>query len=152
VADDPDPVVRAGAAGRLLSCDGPAHLGGWSMDFGGPHAGAADPSAALEAFLRLELFGLPATGYRPAASDGGRQLFVYAVDDEPKVTVIVADAAVVDGELPAPDGWAPTSTITSFPGPERCDWQSVTFMHLDGRQYLRDPEHRLTRDCPALRR
>jgi hypothetical protein len=40
----------------------------------------------------------------------------------------------------------PTSTITSFPGAEHCDWQSVTFLHLDGRQYLRDPEHRLVRE------
>lgn len=38
----------------------------------------------------------------------------------------------------------PTSTITSFPGPDHCGWQSVTFLHLEDRQYLRDPQNLLT--------
>lgn len=29
-------------------------------------------------------------------------------------------------------------------GDAHCDWQTVTFLHLDGRQYLRDPQHLLS--------
>lgn len=32
-----------------------------------------------------------------------------------------------------------TRAIVSFPGPEHCNWQSVTFLHLGDEQYLRDP-------------
>lgn len=172
VADDPDPVVRAGAAGRQVDCDGAVHLGGWAPDFGGPHQGAEDPEFALKAFLDQGLFGLPTTGYGQAADVDGRVLFTYDVNGEAKVAVIVADAAT-GAELTVPDGWGietfatcdpaeygpaaddelrqtvwtdrdgarvPTSTVTSFQGPEHCDWQTVTFLHLEDRQYLRDPE------------
>lgn len=182
VADDPDPLVRAGAAARFVSCDGRIHTGGWSYDFGGPGAGATDPAAALEAFLGQGLFGLPATGYRQAAARDGRVLLVHEVDDRARVAVVVADAGTVDAELPATEGWVvetfagcnpaefdpstddelpqtvwtdhdgdrvPTSTITSFPGPAHCDWQSVTFLYLDDRQYLRDPQHRLAMETVA---
>lgn len=181
VANDPDPVVRAGAAGRLVSCDGPVHLGGWSPDFGGPGP-AAGPRAALETFVGQGLFGLPATGYREAASDDARVLYVYAAEGEPKVTAIVADAAAVEAELMVSKGWVietfatcdpaeyapsaddelrqtvwtdrdgdrvPTSVVTSFAGPEHCGWQSVTFLHLDDGQYLRDPDHHLTGETVA---
>jgi len=33
--------------------------------------------------------------------------------------------------------------VTSFQGAAHYDWQSVTFLSLDDRQYLRDPEHGL---------
>lgn len=181
VADDPDPVVRAGAAGRFIACAGPVHLGGWSADFGGPGP-AADPHGALEAFLSQGLFGLPTTGFREAAHDQGRVLFTYDVDTEAKVAVIVADVASAEVKPGASEGWVvetfatcdpaeydpsaddellhavwtdrdgnrvPTSTITSLPGPEHCDWQSVTFLHLDGRQYVSDPEQRLTNETVA---
>lgn len=175
VADDPDPVIRAGAAGRLVRCEGDVHLGGWSPDFGGPGP-ESDPDAALEAFLDQGFFGLPSSGYRKAATDRGRVLFSYDVEGAARVTVVVADASVVQEELMVSEGWVvetfatcdpaeyaaseddelrqtvwtdrdgrriPTSVVTSFQGPEHCGWQSVTFLRLDGRQYLRDPEHRL---------
>ena len=176
VADDPDPAVRAGAADGFVDCDGPVHLGGWSLDFGGPGP-ASDSHRALEKFLAQDLFGLPNSGYDRAATDEGRALFTYEVEGAARVAVIVADAAIVDAELDVSDGWVvetfatcdpaeyapteddelrqtvwtdtdgervPTSAVTSYQGPEHCDWQSVTFLHLDERQYLRDPEHRLT--------
>lgn len=173
VADHPDPLTRAGAAGLKVECEGSAHLGGWAPDFGGPAVGASDPEGALQAFLDQGLFGLPQDGYEPAASEPGRVLFTYTVDSDPKVAVIVADSTVVDDPLTVDSGWGietfatcdpadhapatddqlgqtvwtdrdgdrvPTSTITSFPGPAHCGWQSVTFLHLDDRQYLRDPQ------------
>ncbi len=39
----------------------------------------------------------------------------------------------------------PTTEIVSFPGPEHCDWQDITFLHVGrddperGEEYLRDP-------------
>jgi hypothetical protein len=177
VADHADPVVRAGAAGRQVACDGPVHLGGWAPDFGGSAAGAVDAAAAVDAFLAQGLFDLPATGYAPAGSADGRVLFTYEVDGAAKVAVIVADAGIHDHELTASEGWVvetfatcdpaeygasaddelhatvwtdrhgervPTSSVTSFPGHEHCGWQSVTFLHLGDRQYLRDPELLLT--------
>ena len=173
VADHPDPLTRAGAAGLKVACDGPAHLGGWAPDFGGPSVGAPDPEGALQAFLDQGLFGLPQDSYEMAASEPGRVLFTYTVDSDPKVAVIVADSTLVDEQLTVDSGWGietfatcdpaeyapatddelgqtvwtdrdgtrvPTSTITSFPGPAHCGWQSVTFLHLDDRQYLRDPQ------------
>ena len=38
----------------------------------------------------------------------------------------------------------PTSEIFSYPGPEHCDWQTVTFLTLGPRQFVRDPEGKLT--------
>lgn len=34
----------------------------------------------------------------------------------------------------------PTDILHSHPGPAHCDWGSVTFLWLEGRQYLRDPD------------
>ena len=106
VADDPDAFVRAGAAGRMVDCDGPVHLGGWTLDFGGPTVGAADPHAALETFLDTGLFGLPRDGYQIAATESGRALFTYEVGRSRKVAVIVADGTTVKEQVGAPDGWA----------------------------------------------
>ena len=41
-----------------------------------------------------------------------------------------------------PDGVpAPTTDIVSYPGPEHCDWQSMTFLTLDDRRtYVRHPQ------------
>lgn len=34
----------------------------------------------------------------------------------------------------------PTSKVTSFTGPSHCEWTTVTFLVLNDRQYVRDPE------------
>ena len=34
----------------------------------------------------------------------------------------------------------PTTTIESWKGPEHCDWQSMTFLHLGGAVYVRNPQ------------
>lgn len=34
----------------------------------------------------------------------------------------------------------PTTTIESRKGPEHCDWQSMTFLHLDEATYVRNPD------------
>lgn len=34
----------------------------------------------------------------------------------------------------------PTTAIESWEGPEHCDWQSMTFLHLGGAVYVRNPQ------------
>jgi hypothetical protein len=41
--------------------------------------------------------------------------------------------------LDANDQLAPPDTIHSSPGPGHCGWESMTFLWLDGAQYIRDP-------------
>lgn len=115
VPDHPDPVVRAGAAGVKVDCDGPVHLGGWTLDAGGPSDSAADPQSALQAFLDEGLFGLPTNGYEQVASEPGRVLFNYQVEGRPKVAVIVVDGTAVDEPVAAPDGWAFETFATCNP-------------------------------------
>lgn len=115
VADDPDAFVRAGAAGRMVDCDGPVYLGGWALDFGGPTVGAPDPQAALETFLDDGLFRLPRDGYQLVATEPGRALFTYEVGRSRKVAVIVADGNVVKEQVSAPDGWAAEVFATCDP-------------------------------------
>lgn len=114
VADHPEPAVRAGAAGQQVSCDGPVHLGGWAADFGGPHEGAADPQAALEAFLDQGLFGLPSSGYGLASSQGDRVLFTHEVEGAAKIAVIVVDGGA-EQMLGVPDGWVIETFATCDP-------------------------------------
>lgn len=78
----------------MVDCDGPVHLGGWALDFGGPTVGATDPHAALETFLDTGLFGLPRDGYQLAATESGRALFTDEVGRSRKVAVIVADGTI----------------------------------------------------------
>lgn len=42
------------------------------------------------------------------------------------------------------DGRAvPTTTIESWTGPQHCDWQSMTFLHVGKAEYVRDPHPEL---------
>ncbi len=118
------------------------------------------------------LGGLPATGYDVAAADGDRVLLALEHDGTRVAAFVVQDGvtdwdgnegwgvrsyAVCDlSELPpavaAAQGtgvWTDadgervaTSEVSSFPGPEHCDWQDVTFLQVGegrgGQQYLRD--------------
>lgn len=169
VADAPDPADRAGAAADFLECEYEISQGGWSMDFGWSSNGA-DPESALVEFVGGGLFPLPADGYVLAGRDEGRRLYTYSVDGEAKVAVVVADGATVSLEgdgwgvetfascdpaefdpaaddqlsidvwLDADGNSVPTSIISSSQGPEHCEWQSVTFLWYEDRQFIGDPE------------
>lgn len=103
VGDHPDPRIRAGAAGRLVACDGPVHLGGHFAEF--EEGWSADPDGALNRFLDELIRSVPSTDYRPAAESRGRVLFTHDVDGVPKVAVIVANAAIVETGSASTDGW-----------------------------------------------
>jgi hypothetical protein len=165
IADAPDPADRAGAAAEYVECTYAISNGGWSRDFG-PSGNAADPDGALDQFLGMDLFSLPDDGYVAVGRDTDRLLHTYSVDGTPKVAVIVANSAdsnrawtvetyatcdpaeydpSTDDELPV-DIWldsegnrVPTSTVTSYEA-QHCGWESVTFLTINDRQYLGDPD------------
>jgi hypothetical protein len=111
---------------------------------------------------------LPQDGFVVERVDGDRALLSYDVDDRTKVAVIAADGIrdwnddegwgveswgqCDPAELPASvtdalgitvwsdgDGErVPVDTLTSYAGPEHCDWQDITFLIFAGSTYLRD--------------
>jgi hypothetical protein len=117
-------------------------------------------------------YQLPEAGYRVEREDGDRVLLSYDVGGRTKIAFVAADGVRDwnddDGwgieswsrcdpaELPADvtdalgiGVWedaaghrAPTTRIRSFQGPEHCDWQDITFLHIgpqrDAEEYLRD--------------
>lgn len=118
------------------------------------------------------LLQLPRDGYRVEREDDGRVLFSYDVRGQTKVAFIAADSIrdFNDDEGWGIETWAqcdpsefpasvtdalgiqvwedaagdrvPVANVQSYPGPEHCDWQDITFLTLDTengeRQYLRD--------------
>lgn len=168
VADAPDPADRAGAAANYIDCSYRISNGGWSRDFG-PSGNGSDPDGALGRFLDMDLFALPEEGYAPVGRDADRLLYTYSVEGSPKVAIIVAGPTTasdsshgwtvetyatcdpaeydpsIDDQLSV-DVWfdsegnrVPTSIVTTYRGAEHCDWESVTFLVFDDRQYIRDP-------------
>ncbi|HET6166811.1 MAG TPA: hypothetical protein VFE07_08285 [Marmoricola sp.] len=122
----------------------------------------------------------PHEGYRVERRDGGRVLFSFDVGGRTKVAFIASDdvrdwkhhtgwgieswAQCDPAELPdsatgsfAVDVWTdasgarvPVSTVTSWPGPEHCDWQDIIFLELGSdasgsaqQEYLRDTRGKL---------
>lgn len=105
VPDHPDPVVRAGAAGRFVRCDGPVHSGGWTVDFGGT-SGDETPRSALDTFVAGGSFSaLPRDGYGMVGIDAARALFTYEVDGRARVAVVVADSRAGIELEGGEDGW-----------------------------------------------
>ncbi|GCB43608.1 hypothetical protein SNL152K_893 [Streptomyces sp. NL15-2K] len=162
-------LTGSGAAGRALECDGPVHAGGSGEEWGEGDGGST-PEEGLK--LHFDLEGeIPRSGYRVEREADGRVLYSFDVDGRTKVAVVVAKdrknrpdwgpeshAACDPAELPASvtDSWKaeiwtdedgnriPTTTVSSYAGPEHCDWQSAHFLYLgrgeDSSQYVRDPK------------
>lgn len=165
--EDGDAQESAGAAGRALECDGAIRAGdagdAWSKGDGG-----STPEEGLKAYFDIYKPELPERGYRVERSEGDRVLFSYDVGGRTKVAVVVAkdqprrpgwgpetSASCDPSEFPA--NWTkshgyeiwtdryghrvPTTSVSSSPGAEHCDWQSAHFLDLGryGRQYGRDP-------------
>ena len=171
---DEDSVQGGGASVLALECAGKPYRGGSGDDGWGSSDGEDSPDQALSALLSDELSGsLPGRGYRVEHKAGGRVLYSYDIAGRTRVAVVVAkdlprrpgwgletyaqcdpsefargDRAGLDirvwtdrGDRPVP-----VTEVFSAAGPEHCDWQSVEFLHLGDRQYLRDPEHALPRE------
>ena len=109
--DDSDAVLRSGAAGRLVDCDGPVHLGSTGSNVGTLDVGADTPEDGLRLFTDEGLFSVPRDGYRPAHQDEQRALFVYEVDGRPRVAVVVAVGEASEQTMHR-TGWAMESFAT----------------------------------------
>ncbi|WP_406005379.1 hypothetical protein OG440_03775 [Streptomyces sp. NBC_00637] len=160
----------SGAAGRALECDGEISWGGgpdgWSESDGGD-----TPEEGLRLWFDLFEPTGPRSGFRVERASGDRVLYSYDVTGRTKVAVVVArdqedrpgwgpetHASCDPAELPAsvtgsgdPEIWTDrhgkrvaTTTVSSYPGAEHCDWQSAHFLVMgrgeDRRQYVRDPD------------
>jgi len=134
---------RSGAAGRALECRSEPYAGG-SGDYDSGLASTQDSAAsALENHFSEEPFlQLPRDGYRLEREDDGRVLYSYDVRGRTKVAFIATDSM---RDFKDDVGWGigiPVAKIESYPGPDHCDWQNITFLTLDTesgeRQYLRD--------------
>jgi hypothetical protein len=171
---DEDNVQGGGASVLALECAGKPYQGGSRDDGWGASDGADSPDQALNALVADEFArSLPRRAYRVEREAGRRVLYSYDVGGRTRVAVIVAkdlprrpgwgletfaqcdpsefarrDRAHLDIRVWADrEGRpAPVSKIFSAAGPEHCDWQSAEFLHLGDRQYLRDPEHALSRE------
>lgn len=169
VADAPDPADRAGAAADYVECTYGISQGGWSMDFGPPGSASDADGAlqrfVTDQVFALPDQGYVADGRDEGRmlytySVAGEPKVAVIVADSANVQLDAEDGWVVetfascdpaefdpsvDDQLPV-DIWldadgnrVPTSTITSSKGPEHCDWESVTFLWFEDRQFISDP-------------
>lgn len=169
VADAPDPADRAGAAADYVECDYGISQGGWSMDFGAPGGASDPDAALVvflegglfalpaEGFVAegrdedrmlytYSVAGQPKAAVIMADSadvrldvDDGWVVETFAGCDPAEFDPAIDDQLTVDVWLDHDGNRVPTSTITSWIGPEHCDWESLTFLRFEDRQYISDP-------------
>lgn len=170
IPDAADPADRAGAAADLVDCEHGLWQGGWSADFGplgsGPDPDAAVEALIGDGLLALPRTGFVAVGtdqHRVAYTHAvaGRPKAAVIVADSTEIPLGGDDRWVVevfascdpaefdpsfDAHSPIQiwldrDGdRVPSSIVRSGHGPDHCDWESVTFLSLDGVQYVADPD------------
>ncbi|MBB6625739.1 hypothetical protein H5V45_00265 [Nocardioides sp. KIGAM211] len=127
-------------------------------------AGAADQVSPADVLDEL----------RETAAEEDRRLFTYDAGGRTVVAVVVRDGRTVDDDGWYVESWArcdlaelppevaeasgtqvwtdasgapvDTRTITSYAGPEHCDWQDMTFLELGRATYVRRPDMALARD------
>lgn len=169
IADDRDPSRRAGAVADHVDCAHGVWQGGWSADFGplggGSNPDAALAAMLDDDVLGLPVDHLGAVGRDRGRvlytyEVGGKPKIAVVVADSASAELgsehrweVEAFASCDPAEFdPSTDDelameiWQdasgtriPTSVIVSSRGPEHCDWESVTFLTLDGVGYVRDP-------------
>lgn len=169
IADAPDPADRAGAAADYVECLYGIAQGGWSMDFGPPGRASDPDGALMlfieNGLFALPGQDFVAAGRDEdrvlyTYSVDGESKVAVIVADSANVPLDREDGWVVetfascdpaefdpsaDDQLPV-DIWldtegnrVPTTTLTSYSGPEHCDWESVTFLRFEDREYISDP-------------
>ena len=170
VADDPDPSVRAGAVANFIDCEHGVWQGGWTSDFGPLGSGADPDGALEDMIADGTLGMPDENFVASGRADGrvlyvyevaGSPKAALVVADSASVeldtearwaieTFATCDPAEfdpsTDDEIPR-QVWqdvegnrVPTSVISSARGPEHCDWETVTFLRLDGQGYISDPD------------
>lgn len=171
--------VAADARDEVDCDGGPDRTGAGDYVDGGLETVQDDPAAAVQNLLAENYVGAPAVDYVVVARHRSRALVTYEVDREVKVAFVVedgitdgdgnvgwgvtsyatcdvaemppeiSDAAGIDVWTDATGARVLTSKVQSYPGPEHCDWQEITFLqigdHRQGQQYLRDVDGALAR-------
>jgi len=170
VADDPDPSVRAGAVADFVDCEYGIWQGGWTSDFGPLGSGTGPDEALEDMIdgetLGMPDEGFAAVGRDEdrvlyTYDVGGVAKAALVIADSTRVELETKDRWAIetfascdpsefdpstDGAFPqevwmdADGDRVPTSVITSSRGPEHCGWESATFLRVDGRGYISDPE------------
>jgi len=161
--DKGDPLRRTGAAGEVVECRTPV-TGGFSDGVYDNGAAADDPDGALDNARSEWGFDGAQDGFTVAAQDDDRALYVYEVDGVAKQALIVHDGETIDGDGWYLESWArcdwaefpdevtdeagllvwtdrsgervSTREVVSYPGPEHCDWQDITFIQLGRTTYV----------------
>lgn len=176
VADAVDPGGRAGAAADLVECEHGLWQGGWSMDFGplgsGPDPDAAITSMTASGLLPSPPGGFTAVAQGQGRiaytyNVDGRPRFAAVVADTEEVPLDATDRWAVevfascdpaefDPSADARSGYkiwldtdggrVPTSVVAESSGPEHCGWESVTFLTVDDKTFVADPEGVLPED------
>lgn len=166
--DSYDPMERSGAAGKTLECDGEVVTGG-AYEEGWVEHGRSAPDA-LENFTEFYPRQVPRGGYRVEVERDQHLLLSYDVAGRTRAAVIIAKtadaqhadlpwamstfAACDQAEFPASVDadfgrriWVngagkrmPTSVVNSYFGASHCNWETVTFLTLNGKQFLSDPK------------
>lgn len=164
--DRHDPVAKMGAAGEAITCRTPMTGGFNDPAEGPYDNGATSgtPEGAIEVALGEGGFDGASDGFEQVAADDDRVLFSYEVDGVTKQALIVHDGPTISEDGWYLESWArcdwaefPDDVIASTPyliwqdadgqnvstteveatvGPEHCDWQDLTFLHVPGTTYL----------------
>lgn len=79
-------------------------------------------------------------GSEPGSGDVGWRVETLAACDAAELPDAVTDELGVEVWTDRNGERVPTSIVQSRRGPEHCNWQSITFLHVEGQQYIRD-EH-----------
>ncbi len=165
-----DPSVRAGAVAAFIDCEHGIWQGGSTADVGPLGSGDEPDEALQDMIRSGTLGMPDENFIAAGQDDGrvlyvyevsGSPKAAIVVADSARVQLDTEDRWAIetfatcdpaefdpstDDEIPrqvwndADGGRVPTSVITSARGPEHCNWETVTFLTLDGEGYISDPE------------
>jgi hypothetical protein len=154
---------RAGAAGQVVEC-ATRTAGGREEE---PYVGESGttPHAALEDLFMAELLSWPLDAFHVERSDADRVLYTVRAGGHPRMAAVVHLGRTSEGRRWFIESWArcdfaelpaaltdavdvlvwsdgdgdrvPTQEVVSYPGPQHCDWQSMTFLKTGGHTYVR---------------
>jgi hypothetical protein len=115
---------RSGAAGRALECHAEPYAGG-SGDYGGRVLFSYDVRG------RTKVAFIAANSMRDFNDDKGWGIETWSQCDPSELPDQVTSALGIQVWHDASGNRIPVAKIESYPGPEHCDWQDITFLTVD---------------------
>lgn len=159
---------ETGAAGRIVDCE--TSLSGANAHPGQYDDGAVsdDPENALETAVSERAVDGVTEGYRVAKREEARVLFTFEMEGTTRQAIVVHHGETIDGTGWYVESWArcdlselpvsvadaagievwedsrgervPISEVQSYAGSAHCDWEEMTFLEINDRVYVRNPE------------